>query len=426
MVEELERILKDHKVPSFYFSGEEKDGERIVYVGNDTAGSLFKKKRIPGITVITDSEKYKEHYFGPKEVLGEKALEKISSEIKLYSSAFSNSKICYPDMTDDNFVVHSGNRGAVNLINSAFEDFLGGAYCRPICIVGPSGSGKTALLSNALLKGLDKVGSSFYLNINTLRSELNAKGGAKKIDLSHFFGAKAVVIDSLEEVPSANNSTWIRNDVVYRSLDRGFGNGSLQFLAFMGDSRDYYSFSDSMPHDALRNRLMERVKLVELRHPEKRDYKKIIEDTLKSSLVAPKDKVKFGEVVSYFNSIIPDGSSLYSIKYGHVQEALDVAAKKKEEIGIPEIKASLSYQPSLFNPNSIGPREKFDNSVRKWGYNAESLIHGGRTDRLVEMRDNVIGDLWEDGIRVSEIARLLNKKSHVTIISRLKKMKLYH
>jgi len=425
MVEKLRKILEDSGVSSLYFSGEEKEGKLIVYVGNDYAKVQFGKKNVPGVTVISNLEKYKKHRFGPEELPGDKISEGVSSRRTLYPSDFFKSNICYPHMTDDEFIIHSGNREAVDIINSAFEHFLAGAYHPPVCVIGPSGSGKSALLSNALINGFDKLGSSSYLNINTLKSKLNAKGGAKKINLSHFFGAKVVAIDSLEEVPSAENSTWIRNDVVYRSLDRGFGNGSLQFLAFMGDRKDYYLFSDSMPHNALRSRLMERIKPVELRHPEKKDYEKIIKDTLRNSPAAPKDEVEFDEVVSCFDNIIPEGSSLYSVKYGHVQRALDVAVKKGRGIGISDIQASLSYQPSLFNPIPRSPQEKFDNSVRKWGYDAELLINGGRADRLVGMRDNVIRDLREGGVRVSEITRLLGKKQHGTIISRLKYMGLY-
>ncbi|MCD4770947.1 hypothetical protein K8R30_00845 [archaeon] len=426
MVEKLKKILEDSGVSSLYFSGEEKkDGKLIVYVGNDYAASQFRKKNISEVSVVVDSEKYKKCRFGPEEDSKKEDLEGISSRKNLSPSDFFKSRICYPHMTDDEFIIHSGNREAVDVVNSAFEHFLAGAYYPPVCIVGPSGSGKSALVSNALINGLNKVGDSYYLNINTLKSKLTAKRGAKRIDLSYFFGAKVVGIDSIEEVPSSEDSKWIRNNVVYPSLDRGIGNGSLQFLAFMGDVKAYYSFSDSMPHNALRSRLMERVKVVELKHPEKGDHEKIIEDTLRNSLAAPKDEVKFGEVVFYFNSRIPEGSSLYSIKYSHVQEALDVAVKKGGEIGISDIQASLSFQPSLFDPISDSPRAKFDKSVGKWGYGVELLRKGRGSDRLVEMRDNVIRDLWEGGVRVSEIARLLNKKSHVTIIARLKKMDLY-
>ena len=265
MVEELEKILGEAGVKPICFSGEKKEDKYLVYAQNKFAAEHLKRKRIPGITIVANLEEFKKNYFGPDDFPKEEISEETSFKKDLYYPDIGASNIFYPHMNDDEFVIHSGNQRAVDIIDSAFEHFLARAYYPPVCIVGPSGSGKSALLSNALINGLNKVGNSYYLNLNILRSELKAKKGAKKIDLSDFFGAKVVGIDSLEEVPSAKDSNWIRNDVVYRSLDRGFGNGSLQFLAFMGNLKDYYSFSNSMPHDALRNRLMERVKLVELR-----------------------------------------------------------------------------------------------------------------------------------------------------------------
>jgi len=427
MVEKLKKILKDSGVSSLYFSGEEKkSGRLVVYTGNGFAASQFKKKNVPGVSVVVDSKKYKKCYFGPQELPGDKIPEGVSPRGTPYPSNLFKSKICYPYMTDDEFITHSGNREAVGVINSAFEYFLTGAYYPPVCIIGPSGSGKSALLSNTLINGFGKVGTSSYLNVNTLKGELKANKGAKGMDLSYFFGAKAVGIDSLEEVPLAEDSTWIRNDVVYGSLDRGFGNGSLQFLAFMGDKDAYNRFSSSIPHDALRNRLMERVELVELRHPEKGDHRKIIEDTLGNSLAAPKDKVKFGEVVSCFDNIIPEGSSVWSIKYGYVERVLDAAVKKGGEISIPDIQASLSYQPSLFSSSTVSPQTKFDRIVSKLGYDADRLRSGRGPDELVGQRDNVIRELWGEKVSVSEIARLLEKKQHGTIISRLKVMGLYN
>ncbi|MCK4650139.1 hypothetical protein KAT36_02805 [Candidatus Pacearchaeota archaeon] len=422
MVEKLRKILEDSGVSSLYFSGEEKGNKFVVYVGNDYAASLLKKRNISGVTVVTNPEKFKNNYFGPKEVLEEKTLEGIFSKKDLYSSDIGKSKICYPNMTDDRFVVHSGNREAVDVVNYSFERFLKGESCDPICILGLTGSGKSSLLSNILIRGLKRGKSSSYLNINGLKSELRAKRGPKGIDLSYFFGADIVGIDSSEMMPLSKFSKWTRG-VMYDSLDRGFGNGSLHLLSFMGDREVHSKFLMSVPHEGLKDRLRG-IEVVELRYPERGEYGMMIESFLAGSPSAPKDKSKFEEVVSYFNSVIPEGLTVRGIAKDYIQRALALAERNNREIEINDIQASLSFQQNLFNPNPNGPHAMFDKILRERGYDAELIRSRGRPAELVEMRDNVIGDLWRSGVtNLSQIGKLVDRK-HGSIINSLRKLGL--
>ena len=422
MVEELEKILRDYKVPSFCFSGEKKGNGFVVYVGDYYAKKQLGKKKIPGITIVTDLEKYKECYFGPKDSQKNKTLEGASSSVSLYDSDILKSKICYPDMTNDRFIIHSGNAEAVKAMNYSFEKFLKGGQCDPVCILGPSGSGKSSLLSNILVRGLEKGRTSSYFGINELKGELRAKGGAEGIDISYFSGAKIVGVDSLELMPLAEDRKWTR-DLVYGSLGIGFSNGALRVLAFMGDMEAYSRFTKSVPDKVLRGRL-EGSTPVELEYPKKDDHRMIIEEVLMNSGFAPSDKVEFDEIVSYWDKIIPEGSSFWSIDKNYIQGPIRTAEWNQREVNIGDIQASLSYQPSLFNPNSGSPQAELDDILKEEGLDVKLIRDRGQSRKLVGDRDLVIAKLWNRGVtNLSRIAELVNR-TPANIAHSLKKLGL--